>query len=75
MCFRPPEMKKPIICPACGIRNPGINKKCKKCAADLPEEMIPCPHCGVQQSVDNKICKNCGFNGKPGSGNPEKQKQ
>lgn len=36
MCFRPPTVKKPIKCPACNTINPGENKVCKKCGADLP---------------------------------------
>lgn len=35
MCFRPPNVKKPIKCPACSTLNPGENKNCKKCGAEL----------------------------------------
>lgn len=75
MCFRPPEMKAPKKCPACGARNPGMNKVCKKCGEPLPETMIPCPACGALQPEGSKVCGNCGFNGKPGSGDPTKAKK
>ncbi len=76
MCFRPPEatIAPPKKCPACGQRNPGKNKVCRKCGADLPETMIPCPHCGQEQAEGTKLCANCGFNGKLGSGDPAKSK-
>jgi len=38
MCFRPPNVKKPIKCPKCGALNPGTNKECSKCNADLTKE-------------------------------------
>lgn len=77
MCFRPPEatLAPPKKCPECGARNPGKNKTCKKCGIPLPEAMIPCQECGDLQPESNKVCSNCGFNGRPGSGNPEKRKQ
>lgn len=75
MCFRPPSVTKPTKCPSCGIFNLPPNKTCKKCGAELPEEMIPCPECGVPQPISSKVCGNCGFNGKLGSGDPAKRKQ
>jgi ribosomal protein L40E len=74
MCFRPPQAAAPKKCPECGARNPGMNKTCKVCGKPLPEAMITCPECGNQMPADSKICPKCGYNGRPGSGNPNKLK-
>ena len=73
MCFRPPQVNKPIKCPECSAYNRPGSKLCNKCGAEL--DMIACPECGVKQPITNTVCGNCGFNGKPGSGDPAKRKQ
>lgn len=35
MCFRPPQVQKPIKCPECGALNPPIKQTCMKCQADF----------------------------------------
>ncbi|WP_173361739.1 hypothetical protein [Desulfitobacterium hafniense] len=35
MCFRPPNVSKPKVCPDCGAQNPPIRTTCLKCNADL----------------------------------------
>lgn len=73
MCFRPPQVNKPQKCPECNAYNQPNAKICKKCGAEL--DMVTCPECGAKQPAANSVCGNCGFNGKPGSGNPDMRKQ
>lgn len=64
MCFRPPQVGKPIKCPECGAMNPFNQAKCKKCKAELPhpeEEMMKCPQCGALNLPGSDVCDECGL--------------
>lgn len=37
MCFRPPDMSKPVKCPKCSALNKAMDKTCKECGAKLNE--------------------------------------
>lgn len=41
MCFRPPNVQKPIKCPECGKFNPATNKVCNECKAELKPTQEP----------------------------------
>lgn len=41
MCFRPPNVQKPIKCPNCGKFNPATNKVCIECKAELTAAVEP----------------------------------